>query len=113
MSECRIWPGRTEFRQDDRESGVLFVPTRDACLAGRGQNGIGGSGAQPIMPRFWDSPSVDVVSVHTLATLPLAPPFVPPAARVANACEAVPYRPTTASANREVPATPAGKDLKI
>jgi len=64
-------------------------------------------------PRFWDSPSVDVVSVHTLATLPLAPPFVPPAGRVANACEAVPYRPATAAANREVPATAAGKDLKF
>jgi len=62
-------------------------------------------------PRFWDSPSVNIVAVPALATLPLAPPFVPPAARVANACEAVPYRPTTASANREVPATPAGKDL--
>jgi len=49
MSECRIWPGRTEFRQDDREGGVLFVSTRDACLAGRGANGVGGSGARLII----------------------------------------------------------------
>ena len=112
MSECRIWPGRTEFRQDDREGGVLFVSTRDACLAGRGANGVGGSGARLIILGSGTVP-VNIVAVPALATLPLAPPFVPPAARVANACEAVPYRPTTASANREVPATPAGKDLKI
>jgi len=85
MSECRIWPGRTEFRQDDREDGVLSVPTRDAWLAGRGANGVGSSGARLVILGSGTVPASNVAPVHAPATLPLAPSFVPPAARVANA----------------------------